>query len=166
MAGLEQGGTLQIDFVEMATVSSAGEQEPLMNPSRKANLVGLRIAGGALLLPGLYILHMWRTSGEGWSGIGWPAIPILAAFNTLIPSLLLCVGTRGARYAARVLALNALILLASDAVARFEEHMFVRACQRSELAEGETQFRTSRWWPFEHHALFYNPETRSLVGTD
>ena len=138
-----------------------------MKLPRTAYIAGLRILGALLLLPGVYCVHMFRTSGAGYEGLELLALPVLAAYYTLIPSLLLCADSRlRGRYVLRVLALNVLIFCASDLVARIEERAFVLSCQRGALAEGADQFHTSRWWPFEHHALFYHPESRSLVGTD
>ena len=119
-----------------------------MNRSAILLLRGVLVAACGVW--GFYLLAMLRTSGFGMEprdfwGLSFGAL-ICVGPLALIPFI----GLRKKKVLVGVLAICGGSLLAAEAFGRTQELLVVS--EYGEFPSDEIQL--SRWWPFEHHAMF------------
>ncbi len=119
-----------------------------------------------VFLSGLVYLGLaMRTASYGSTAlIWWPLmLGMFILFSTVCLLPLLAAGYSLRKSFCLIVGIGISIFAISESVAGVEEYFFRRYCQHHQFTE--TVFR-KRWWPFRHHYLGYNPETKQYFGGD
>ncbi len=109
---------------------------------------------------GWYIVALFRTTHFGFA----PATLGLAALFVLPVAALVWLGTRRTTFLVGVMLVLFVSFLTAEGLAALEELHFQRRFEH--LPPEALPVIQERSWPFDHHYLYYLPDTRSWGGGD
>ena len=109
---------------------------------------------------GTWVLLQFRTQDWGFR----PRTAWLTSAMFVAPAaFVLTFRGRPKKWLGGAAAVIVLCLGTSEGLATLEEHLFERQARAMDSTE---QVYSSRWWPFEHHGMIYDPLTETFAGHD
>jgi len=125
----------------------------------------LRVAAiSASLALGCYIVLSLRTMGWGASARSVAATLLGAVVFVLPLGTLACVSRNRKRMLVGGLLICLAVVALCEATATLEEQLFRRRC--AGISGTEATVFKDRWWPFEHHYVYYDSSTHTFGGGD